>query len=129
LRSLGASSGGGRLLLPCALVGLSVYNGYFGAGSGVMLLALMLVVVEPRLPQANALKNMLLGPAEITAAVLIAILSPVDWAAVAPLAAGLFVGSTIGPWVARRTPAAVLRWVIAAAGLGLAVHLWIDPAT
>jgi uncharacterized membrane protein YfcA len=129
LRSLAASSGGGRLLLPCALVGLSVYNGYFGAGSGVMLLALMLVVVEPRLPQANALKNMLLGPAEITAAVLIAILSPVDWAAVAPLAAGLFVGSTIGPWVARRTPAAVLRWVIAAAGLGLAVHLWIDPAT
>jgi uncharacterized protein len=131
LRSLGAPSSGsswGRLLLPCALAALSAYNGYFGAGSGVLLLTLMLVAVEPRIAQANALKNMLLGPSEITASVLIAILSPVDWAAVAPLAAGLFLGSTIGPWVARRTPAAVLRWLIALAGLGLAVHLLVDPA-
>ncbi|HWG03066.1 MAG TPA: sulfite exporter TauE/SafE family protein [Trebonia sp.] len=128
LRSLAASSSRGRLLLPCALTALSAYNGYFGAGSGVLLLTLMLVVAEPRLAHANALKNMLLGPAEITAAVLFAVLSPVDWAAAGPLAAGLFLGSTIGPRVARRTPAAVLRWLIALAGLGLAAHLWADPA-
>ena len=44
------------------LVGLvSVYGGYFGAGSGIMLLALLLVLVDDRLPEANAVKNMLLG--------------------------------------------------------------------
>src|SRR4051794_26171013 len=35
------------------LVGLvSVYSGYFGAGAGVLLLATLLVLVEPRLPEA-----------------------------------------------------------------------------
>jgi uncharacterized membrane protein YfcA len=37
------------------------------------------------------------------------------------------VGSTIGPRVARRIPAAVLRWLVALVGLGLAVKLWVDP--
>ena len=40
---------------------LSIYSGYFGAGSGIMLLALLLTLVDDRMPEANAGKNMLLG--------------------------------------------------------------------
>ena len=123
--------GGGRgraLLLPAGLLALSLYNGYFGAGSGVLLLALLLLTTEPRLATANALKNMVVGAATITSAALFAILTHVDWAAVAALAAGLFVGSLVGPWVARRLPPAVLRWLVAVTGLALAVHLWLAPA-
>ena len=47
---------------------LAAYSGYFGAGSGVMTLALMLIMVERRLPTANALKNMLIGAATVPAA-------------------------------------------------------------
>jgi uncharacterized protein len=83
-------AGWGRLLLPCGLLTLSVYNGYFGAGSGVLLLALLLLTTDSRLASANALKNMVVGAATITSAVLFAVLTRVDWAAVAPLAAGLF---------------------------------------
>ena len=123
-----ADAGWGRLLLPCGLVVLSCYNGYFGAGSGVLLLALLLLTADPRLPTANALKNMVIGAATITSAVLFALATRVDWAAVAPLALGLFAGSLAGPWVARRMPPAVLRWLVALSGLALAVHLWLDPA-
>jgi hypothetical protein len=127
----GGGAGGGNErggpLLPFGLAGLSAYNGYFGAGSGVLLLALMLVSADPRIVRANALKNMLLGPASIASAVLFMFLSPVDWAAVAPLAAGMFAGSTIGPRVARRVPARLLRWLAVLLGLGLAVRLWTDP--
>jgi hypothetical protein len=123
-----ADAGWGRLLLPCGLVVLSCYNGYFGAGSGVLLLALLLLTADPRLPTANALKNMVLGAATITSAVLFTVLTRVDWAAVAPLALGLFAGSLAGPLVARRLPPAVLRWLVALTGLALAVHLWLDPA-
>jgi uncharacterized membrane protein YfcA len=105
-----------------------VYNEYFGAGSGVMLLALLLVTVEPKITQANALKNMLVGAASVVAAALFAVVAPVDWAAAPPLAGGLFLGSTIGPRVARRLPAAVLRWLVAFLGLALAVRLWLSPA-
>ena len=119
---------GSLLLLPVGLFALSVYNGYFGAGSGVLLLALLLLTTEPVLVSANALKNMLVGAATITSAVLFAVLTRVDWAVVAALALGLFAGSLVGPWVARRLPPAILRWLVALTGLALAVHLWLTPA-
>ncbi len=120
--------GWSKWLLPAGLTVLSCYNGYFGAGSGVMLLALLLLTADSRLATANALKNMLVGAAGITAAVLFAVFTHVDWAAVGPLALGLFAGSLVGPWVARRLPPRVLRWLVALSGLALAVHLWLDPA-
>jgi uncharacterized protein len=119
---------GKALLLPVGLLVLSVYNGYFGAGSGVLLLALLLLTTDPLLPGANALKNMVVGAATIISAVLFAVLTRVDWAAVAALAAGLFAGSLIGPWAARRLPPRILRWLVALSGLALAVHLWLSPA-
>jgi uncharacterized membrane protein YfcA len=122
-------AGRGRaLLLPAGLLTLSIYNGYFGAGSGVLLLALLLLTTDPHLATANALKNMMVGAATITSAVLFAVLTRVDWAAVAALALGLFAGSLVGPWVARRLPPAVLRWLVALSGLALAVRLWLDPS-
>jgi uncharacterized protein len=119
---------GSLLLLPVGLFALSVYNGYFGAGSGVLLLALLLLSAEPSLVSANALKNMLVGAATITSAVLFALFAHVDWTAVAPLAAGTFLGSLAGPRVARRLPPGLLRWLVALTGLALAVRLWLDPA-
>ncbi len=121
-------AGWGRLLLPCGLAALSCYNGYFGAGSGVLLLALLLLTTDPRMATANALKNMVVGAATITSAVLFAALTRVNWAAVAPLALGLFAGSLAGPWVARRLPPGVLRWLVAVCGLALAARLWFSPA-
>jgi uncharacterized membrane protein YfcA len=56
---------GSALLLPSGLFLLSVYNGYFGAGSGVLLLALLLLTTEPSLVTANALKNMVVGAATV----------------------------------------------------------------
>ncbi|HVT69687.1 MAG TPA: sulfite exporter TauE/SafE family protein [Trebonia sp.] len=122
-----ADAGWGRLVLPAGLLVLSVYSGYFGAGSGVLALALVLLTTEPLLPHANALKNMLVGAATATSAVLFALLTRVDWTAVAALAPGLFAGSLAGPWVARRLPSRLLRWLIVVCGLVLAVRLWLDP--
>jgi uncharacterized membrane protein YfcA len=109
------------------VVALSVYSGYFGAGSGVLLLAWLMLVVEPRLPVANALKNMLIGSAAIASAALFVLASPIHWAAVVPLGLGEFGGSLLGPVAARRLPTPLVRWTIAALGLGLAIELWLRP--
>jgi uncharacterized membrane protein YfcA len=106
---------------------LSVYSGYFGAGSGVLLLALLLVGVDDRMPQANAGKNMLLGACGVASATVFIVMGPVNWGVVAPLAAGLFVGSLVGPVLVRRLPAAAVRWAVAVVGVGLAVRLWLHP--
>ncbi|MGC1406861.1 MAG: sulfite exporter TauE/SafE family protein [Candidatus Dormiibacterota bacterium] len=118
---------GNQFLLPFGLFSLSAYNGYFGAGAGVMILGLLLVLVNQQFAQANALKNMLVGAASVVAAVAFVFFGPVKWTAVAPLSIGLFIGSTIGPLLARRIPGNWLRVVVALTGLGLAVRLWLAP--
>lgn len=116
-----------RLVLPAGLLFASAYNGYFGAGSGIMMLALLTFTFEPDLATANALKNMLVGVATVVSAVTLVGFGHVDWAAAGPLGFGSFLGSTIGPIVARRIPSHVLRWLVALLGIGLAVRLWLSP--
>lgn len=123
-RLTGAST---RLGLLLGLLALALYGGYFGAGSGVMILALLLFTTDSELPKANALKNMLVGATVILAAAAFAVAGSVNWAAVAPLGAGMFAGSTLGPRVTRWMPAAVLRWLIALLGIALAIQLWLHP--
>jgi len=115
-------------VLFAGLLAVSVYNGYFGAGAGVMTLTLLLVTVDDRMARANALKNMLVGASSVMSALAFIILGPVDWQAAIPLSIGMLAGSMIGPRLARRIPAQVLRWLAALLGLGLAARLWITPA-
>jgi len=128
-----ATRGGGRahsrIILGGGLLAVSVYNGYFGAGAGVMILALLLLTVDGHLARANALKNMLLGAATVVSALALAAFGPVEWSAVAPLGVGIFAGSTLGPRVARRLPARLLRLLVALLGIGLAIELWLHPAS
>jgi uncharacterized membrane protein YfcA len=93
------------------LVGVvSIYSGYFGSGSGVLLLALLLVLIDDRLPEANAIKNVVLGASALASATVFVVTGPVDWTAAVPLGAGLAVGSAAGPVLARNVPPAALRW-------------------
>jgi uncharacterized membrane protein YfcA len=117
----------GGLWSSCGLFAVWVYCGYWGVGAGVMALAVLTLAVEPHLAQANALKNVLLGVADVAGSVVFIVYGPVRWAAVVPLAFGFLTGSRVGPPLARRVPGSILRIVVALGGLGLAVHLWLSP--
>jgi uncharacterized protein len=108
---------------------VAVYGGYFGAGAGVLLLALLLFASAEPLPRSNALKNLLLGVANGMAALAFVLFGPVRWRAVVPLAIGFLIGGRLGPVIVRRAPPGPLRLGIACAGLGLAVHLGLDAYT
>lgn len=109
-----------RALLAVGAGAVALYNGYFGAGSGILLIALLLLSIEPVLHRANALKNVILVVADVLPAVLFVLLGTVVWAAAVPLGVGAAIGGLIGPAVARRVPAAVLRVLIACCGFLLA---------
>ena len=115
---------GPRLLISIFLVG--VYGGYFGAAAGVVLLAVLLAATSDTLPRANALKNVVLGIANATAAIAFALFADVDWIAALPLALGLLAGGRLGPVIVRRSDARILRTLIGLLGLGLAVKLGAD---
>ena len=115
---------GGRFLLPGGLTAASAYNGYWGAGAGVMILTLLMITTGQPLPRSNALKNMLLGMADVTCCTLFIVYWPIDWSAAGPLAAGFLAGSIAGPGLTRRVPGHVVRVIAALTGLGLAGYLW-----
>ena len=107
--------------------GVAVYNGYFGAGAGILMITLLLFGTEPVLHRANALKNVILVAADLLPAVLLQLVGTVVWHAVWPLGVGALAGGLIGPAIARRVPARVLRVLIAGCGLVLATRLYLDP--
>lgn len=125
-RRMRRESSRGRAALPIGLSLTSLYNGYFGAGAGVMTLTLMLVCVDSDLPRANALKNMLIGAGALASAVTIAVSGSVRAAAVLPLAIGMVAGSALGPAVTRRLPGTLLRILVALVGFGLAISMWLS---
>lgn len=116
-----------RVIFEAAAIFLiAIYGGYFGAAAGVLLLALLLRIGHAGLAHANASKNFLLGVANLVAAVVFALIAPVQWWAVVPLGFGCLIGSRLGPVVVRHAPAGPLRVLIGAAGLAVAVKLAFD---
>jgi hypothetical protein len=127
IKRLSARPDGERsIALNVALFGAAVYVGYFGAGGGVLLLAVLGVMVEETLARINALKNVISGLANFVAAAGFAIFAPVRWSFVLPLAAGFLIGGWTGPKIVRRMPAAGLRIAVALAGMALAIRLGLD---
>lgn len=107
-------------------VAVAVYAGYFGAAAGVVMLALLGAVLPESWLRVNALKNVVMGLANVVAAAAFAVFGPVDWPSVAPLSAGILAGSAVGPAIARRVPTPALRTGVALAALALAVRLLLD---
>jgi uncharacterized membrane protein YfcA len=62
----------------------------------------------------------------VASALILTIAAPVPWISVAVLAGGLLVGSLVGPLLARRLPAGILRWAVAILGFTLAVIFFVD---
>jgi uncharacterized protein len=115
-------------LVPGGLLAVAVYEGYFGAGAGVLSLALLLLSVADPLPTANAVKNLTLGVADLAAGVLFVAFGSVSWTAAVPLGIGIGAGAAIGPVIARRARPDVLRLSVGTLGVGLAVVLLVEAA-
>ena len=109
--------------LHAAVFAATVYGGYFGAGLGIMLLAVLGVFVDDDLQRLNALKGVLSLLVAVVAAVGFALFGPVAWDAAAIIGAACLAGGVLGVSAARRLRAGVLRSVVIAYGVGVALVL------
>ncbi len=115
LRSwLVAHTGGGHsVLLATVPIGLcAIYGAYFGAGLGMMILAIMGLVVDDTLNRMNALKQLLTLLINVIAAIVFLFYGTIAWQAALVVAIGSLVGGYIGGAIASRVPEAVLRWIV-----------------
>lgn len=118
-------SRGSTVTLHAGLFLGAVYGGYFGAGLGIMLLALLGALLPDDLQRVNALKGVLSLIVAGAAAVAFAIFGPIAWDAALVVGVASLAGGAVGVRVARRLPAPVLRGVVVTYGVAVAVALMV----
>ncbi len=111
------------VLTPLAVYVTGVYGGYFGAGQGILLLAILGVALPQDLQRSNALKNVLAGLVNGVAAAYFAFAAHVAWAPAAIIAGSSIVGAQLGARYGRRLEPAALRAVIVVVGIAAIVRL------
>jgi uncharacterized membrane protein YfcA len=100
-----------------------VYGGYFGAGAGVMMVAVLSLGLDLDLRIVNALKTLALMVANVAASLIFVFVADVDYAVAGLLAAGSVFGGYAGAHLGRRLPPTLLRILIIAAGLTTAITM------
>lgn len=105
---------------------VAIYGGFFGAGMGIMMLAsLGLTEKTADYHKLNALKNML---AVVIAAMAIIVFSAggvVDWHGALIMIPAVAAGGYAGVWVAKRLPQAIVRGIVIAIGVALAIYYFV----
>ena len=101
----------------------AVYGAYFGAGLGVVLLAVLGILLPDRLVRTNGLRGVFSLVINTVAAAIFVVRAPVAWGAAGLLAGGSLVGGYAGARVARRVPAPLLRAFVIVVGLVAAGRL------
>ena len=113
------------LLLHGAVFLSAVYGAYFGAGLGIIMLAVLGILIPDDLQRLNALKGMLSLLINGVAVIYFAAFGPVEWAPAAVMAIGALAGGYFGAGVARRLGQERLRTAVVAFGLVIAFVLFI----
>jgi uncharacterized membrane protein YfcA len=103
----------------------AVYGAYFGAGLGIMMLAILGIFISDSLQRLNALKGAMSLVINVVGAAYFAVFANVVWVAVAIMAAASLVGGRIGVAMARRLNDRALRWLVVVFGVGVAVRLML----
>jgi uncharacterized membrane protein YfcA len=115
---------------PTVLLGVqflaAVYGGYFGAGLGVLMLAVLATFLHDTLQRLNALKGLLSLIINVIAALFFALFGPVAWLPVLIMALASLLGGHLGVHLARRLSSRLLRAVVIAFGVIVALRLLIS---
>lgn len=95
----------------------ALYGGYFGAGLGVILLAVLAVLLDDDLIRLNGLKQVISLAVNLAAALVFLLIAPVDWPALLTMAAAALAGGLLGGRIADRIDPDRLRTLVVLVGL------------
>jgi uncharacterized membrane protein YfcA len=103
----------------------SIYGGYFGAGLGIMLLAITGLLLDDELPKLNALKTVLSFVINVLAASFLVFSGKIEWNFVAVMAPASLVGGHFGGMLAGKMNPKVMRVIVITFGVVVAVKMLI----
>ncbi len=108
-----------------AVLVIGIYAGYFGAGMGIIALAVLGLTLNDSMVRVNALKQLVAFTANLVAAGLFIFSGKVDFSFVAVMAPASLLGGTVGGRLVQRLNPWVLRGVVIAVGVAVAVNFWL----
>jgi len=115
----------GGPLLVAGIFATGIYGGYFGAGQGILLIAILGVGLRDSLQRLNGLKNVLAGLVNGTAGVIFVFAADIDWGVAGLIAVGSILGGLVGSHYGRRLDPNVLRALIVALGVAAILNLTV----
>jgi uncharacterized membrane protein YfcA len=98
----------------------AVYGGYFGAGVGVMVLAVLGLVLDDSLTRLNALKQTISFSINTAAAIFFVFSGHVLWSTALVMAVGALAGGVLGGRMAGKIKPVTLRRIVITIGLVVA---------
>jgi uncharacterized membrane protein YfcA len=115
-----------RALLQVGSFAIAIYGGYFGAGVGIMLLAVMGIALPDDLGTLSGLRSAMSILICVVAAVVFVIRGHLAWDAVVALWIGTLAGGTLGTAVVLRIPPVWLRVAVVVVGTATTIRLAIS---
>jgi uncharacterized membrane protein YfcA len=104
---------------------VAVYGGYFGAGASILILGTLAALRVGDVNQMNALKTVLGACINGISVVVFIADRKVAWRYALPMAAAAILGGYFGARMALVIPPRYMKWLISAAGLGLAAYFFL----
>lgn len=106
-----------------AIVGAGIYGGYFGAGQGIMLFAVLASALPDDIRRVSVTRNLLAGMVNAVSALIFLVVGDPDLGAAALIAVGATAGGVLGARVGRRLTPRTLRTVVVVVGVIAIVQL------
>lgn len=114
-----------RWVAPLGLFVAGLYGGYFGAGQGLVIIAVLGLALSDTLHRLNALRNVLAGATNGVAALAFILATHIAWLAVLLIASGSILGGWVGVHIGRRLSPTVYRTVIVLVGIAAFIKLTV----
>jgi uncharacterized membrane protein YfcA len=113
------------LIVGLALLPMSVYGGYFGAGFGFLMLAFLGLTSLTNLHQINGLKNLAGATIAIIGTIYFGASGLIDWRFVPVMVTGSLIGGFVGSHFAPKVNPRLVHNFIILLGLIVSFHLFI----
>lgn len=104
---------------------ISFYGGYFGAGIGILMLAMLQLMGYSNIHQMNALKTLLAATIGAATAMIFSFTNVVIWDIAAIMIAGGLFGGYVGARLALKVSPAHIRFLVSVIGFSITTYFFL----
>lgn len=115
-----------RLLSMVLQMVIAVYGGYFGAGIGILTLAMLQIIGHSHIHQMNAVKTLLASTINAVTAVIFIMSGKVLWSVLWVMVLGAICGGYFGARLALKIAPSHVRTLVSAIGFSLTLYFFLS---